>query len=228
MALIKFGAVIVDSRGSVGGATFKMTKQGSVMQTKSNPTRKVTQSTTENRSHLASLGDKWFSTLTQAQRNAWIALALANPLPNQWGDQFPLSGVAFYVRTNLTLLAIAETQVNDAPADQAVTALGSVTLTVTAPATASLAFTPTPTTANHKLLLAAALPASPGQAPTTQKYFALMHGDAGETSPMNIATEYSARVGSFVTGKRYSIRAVQVSTVNGARSNELIATAIAS
>jgi hypothetical protein len=197
------------------------------MQTKSNPITTLTERNSAQRNSLAGLGQAWFNTLDQTQRDAWTALAVANPLPNQWGDEFPISGVAFFIRTNLTLLAIGVAQIDDAPADQAVTALASLTLSVTAPATASITFTPTPTTAGHRLLLAATSEASPGQTATALHYWFLQHGGAAEASPLNVATPYLARVGAFAAGKRYAVRGVQVNSANGARSAEFFATTLA-
>lgn len=227
MALVKFGSVIVDSRGSVGGMTFKGTRAGPVMQVKANPTRNRNAVTTVNRARLAELSKDWFHTLSVARRDGWRDLATANPLPNTWGDYYPLSGISFYIRTNLTLYAIGETKILDAPANQTVTALASLTLSVTAPNTATVAFTPTPTPANHILLVAATEKLSPGIDNFTDRFFQLDHGGAGETSPFDIAAVYAEHVGNFVTGNLYAAQAVFVNATNGARSAPIVSKTLA-
>lgn len=228
MALIKFGAVIVDSRGSVGGTTFKNTRAGLVMQRKATPIRTLNHLTSINRSRLAELSKNWFKDLDVSQRDDWRALAAANPLPNTWGDEFPLSGIAFFIRTNLTLQTVGEAKIFDAPANQDVTALATLTLSVTAPNNAEIAFTATPTPADHVLLVNATLKLSPGVNNFTDKFFFLDHGGAGETSPFDLASAWADHVGDFKAGALYAVQATLVNTVNGARSAPLVSNVIAS
>lgn len=227
MALIKFGAVITDSRGSLGGTTFKSTRAGSVMQTRSYPIRHLTQAQSIQRARLAELGVAWYALLSESQRTDWTALAIANPLPNQWGDMFPLSGVAFFNRVNLSLAAIDELALLDAPADQAVTALATVTLTVTAPATASMAFTASPVPADHVLLIQATNRLSVGQSYVDSLFFQLTYKAAGQTSPVGIGADLAAAIGDLNASSRYAVRATLVHLTNGARSTPIVASAIA-
>ena len=218
MALIRYGAVIVDSRGTVGGMTFKATRAGLAMQRKSTPRTTPTQATSLQRARFAELSQDWHATLDASQRAAWRALAAANPLADPWGTTWPLSGLAFYIRTNLSLLALGQTKITDAPATQAVTALATATLAITAPNTATLTFTPTPTTANHLLLLRATPAMSPGLSQYSGRYRQLAVGGAGQTSPWDIAAAYTAKFGTFLAGQQYAIEALQVNIENGARS----------
>jgi hypothetical protein len=227
MALIKFGAIIVDSRGSIGGMTIKGTRAGPVMQRKAAPVRTLSQLTSINRSRLADLSKDWFNNLDVGQRDDWRALAEANPVPNTWGDEFPLSGIAMFVRVNLTLYSVGETKIFDAPANQSVTALASVTLSVTAPNLAELAFTATPTPANHLLLVNATLKLSPGVNNFTDQFFFLDHGAAGETSPFNLAAAWQEHVGDFKAGAGYAVQATLINAVNGARAAPIVSAVLA-
>jgi len=227
MARIKFGAIIVDTRGSIGGTTIKWTRAGAVMQTHSYARNRLTPLTALQRERLSTFGQQWYSTLTEEQRTDWRAFALANPLPNTWGDDYPLSGIAQYVRTNLSLAAIDATPLSDAPTDLTVTALATLTLSVTAPNTATLTFTPTPTPANHVLLIKATPASSPGVLNFDGKYLQIDFQAPGETSPLNIAAAYNALVGNFLAGARYAIAATLVNTTNGARGPLILANAIA-
>ena len=227
MALIKFGAVIVDSRGSVGGMTFKGTRAGPVIQRKSVPTSTLNHLTAINRSRLKDLSQDWFHNLDVGQRDDWRALAAANPVPNTWGDEFPLSGIAMFIRVNLTLYSVGEIKIFDAPANQVVTPLASVTLSVTAPATATVAFTATPTVSNHLLLINATLKLSPGINNFTDRFFFLDHGAAAETSPFDIAAAWADHVGDFKAGAEYAVQATLVNITNGARAAPLVSTVLA-
>jgi hypothetical protein len=227
MALVKFGAVIVDSRGSIGGMTIKGTRAGPVMQRKAAPVRTLSQLTSINRARLAELSKDWFNNLDVGQRDDWRALAAANPVPNTWGDEFPLSGIAMFIRVNLTLYSVGEIKIFDAPANQAVTALASVTLSVTAPNLAEITFSATPTPADHILLVNATLKLSPGINNFTDRFFFLDHGAAGETSPFDLATEWQAHVGNFKAGAEYAVQATLINIVNGARAAPLISAVLA-
>lgn len=228
MALVKFGAIIVDSRGSVGGMTIKGTRAGPVMQRKATPTRTLSQMTSINRSRLAELSKDWFNNLDVGQRDDWRALAAANPIPNTWGDEFPLSGIAMFIRVNLTLYSVGEIKIFDAPANQAVTALASVNLSVTAPNTAAIAFTAKPTPANHLLLVNATLKLSAGINNFTGRFFFLDHGAAAEPSPFNIAAAWAEHVGDFVAGAEYAVQATLINITNGARAAPILSAVLAS
>lgn len=227
MALIKFGAVIVDSRGSIGGTTIKGTRAGPVMQNKSRPISRYTPAIAIQRARFAELSRDWWNNLDEGQRTDWRALAAANPLANPWGDEFAVTGLDFYIRTNMTLLAIGEIKIADAPANQTVTALATLSLAVTSPNDAEITFTATPTPADHVLLIRATPTLSPGINNFDGKFSQLTVGGAGETSPFDIATPWLVKIGEFVAGKNYAIQACLVQIDNGARSAPLIASTLA-
>lgn len=227
MALLKFGAIITDTRGSIGGTTVKLTRAGPVIQNKSNPTRRLSQLTALQKARVALLADAWKNTLTAPQREDWRDFAAANPLPNTWGDLFPITGVAFYLRVNLALASVGAARLDDAPADQSVTAFTSATLTVTAPNTASLAYAPTPIPASHALLVTATPTLSPGLATYESKMTILTTIAAAAASPQSIATPWNLKIGDFIAGKQYAITARLVKTTNGARTPTITSAALA-
>jgi hypothetical protein len=228
MALIKFGSIITDSRGSIGGSTLKWSTAGSLMTRKGSPRRDATPRQSLTRSRLEMLSRSWWDVLTVSQRDDWRALAAANPLPNRWGDLFPLTGLAFFIRTNQRLLAAQAGVMFDAPADQTVTNLLTASLSVTAPSTASLTFTPSPVPANHVLVLKATEQLSPGRTTAAGRYRYLSAYPTSSASPLDVSSELSSLTGTLHTGLQIFALASFLSVDTGAESTPIaVATIVA-
>lgn len=228
MALLKYGAVIVDSRGSIAGQTLKGTRAGPVMQTKSNARKPATTFGAPRRAALAAASQRWYTALTSTQRTAWRALAAANPRPNIWGDSVALSGFAFFVGHNLLLNSIGAAPLTDAPADQSVQQLTSLSLTATAPGTIELAFSASPVPAGHVLVVSASRSISPGIIPGAKHVRQIAAYAAGTTSPIDIAPDYFARWAALVAAKQYAATAALVNLTNAAKSVVFSTSALAS
>lgn len=111
MALIKFGPVISDARGSVGGTVFSRNAAGAIMKQRTTPTYPASQKQQERASLLSTIIEDWQGTLTTPERNAWNALAQITSLPNKLGEQFTPSGLNLYVRSNCMLDLTAQAHV---------------------------------------------------------------------------------------------------------------------
>lgn len=72
MAKIKFGMMMTDARGKLGGQVFSKNRSGAYVRTKVTPVNPQTNDQQANRVMLGNLSQGW-SGLTQAQRNAWNA-----------------------------------------------------------------------------------------------------------------------------------------------------------
>jgi hypothetical protein len=223
MAKLKFGAVVADTRGTVGGITFTRARSGAFMRASTKPTLKQTAMTQVVRSSLANLTKRWFSTLTAMQRAAWIALSAANPVTDVFGNSTILSGQQFYVRVNQLRNQAGLVYIDDAPADQSVTALLSLTLTATAPSTLSIAFTGTPLDGNHRLYIWATPSLSPGKVPTKGDMKFIGVSALGQASPYAAGTQYTARFGNMISTKLISVFVAAFRDDRGAVSPYLLA-----
>lgn len=174
------------------------------------------------------LSKRWWTTLTPTQRSDWRDLAAANPRPNTWGTEFPLTGLALFIGVNRLLLQAGESATDDAPTDQTVTALSTATLTVTAPGTASLSFTPTPCPTDHVLYLSALGGISPGITNYGNKFRFLQVSAPSQTSPLTISSALSALCNGLTSARQYAVKAQFLNTSNGSISAPIIAAAIAS
>lgn len=218
MALIKFGAIITDSRGSIGGHKFQWTRAGHTLGARAATAKRRTEKQTQVRATFALLTKRWWSTLDATQRGDWRDLAAANPLPNRWGDTYPLTGLAFYVRVNQRLIQATGTATDDAPEDQTVTALTSMTCTAAAPSTASLSFLPATVPSECALVVFASEQLSPGISTAQRRCQWLMAIPAGETSPQAIGSELTTLTGPLGSGRAVWLQGAFLNVTNGARS----------
>lgn len=226
MALIKFGSVITDTRGTLGGHTFKWSAAGSLVVDKPHPPHRRSHTQSVIRARFTSLSKAWWLTLTSSQRDDWRALAAANPLPNRWGDDFPLTGLAFFIRVNQRLLASNIGAIFDAPSDQTVSAVTDATFTATAPSTASLAFTPGTVPANHVLIFRATPEQSPGRSTPQGGLLRIATAAASTTSPLDVSTDLLAALGSINPGRQIFTSTSFLNVDTGAESPPIASAAI--
>lgn len=227
MAKIKFGSVITDSRGTVGGNTFSWSRYGNQLTRKPQTAKLRTERQTAVRANFQLLTKSWWQLLTSTQRDEWRALAAANPRPNTWGDDFPLTGLALFISINRRLNQAALGSTNDAPADQFVTPPSSVAITIAAPATFSVDFTPATLPSLHIAYLKITGPISPGIANFQSKLVFLAASSTMQSSPWDISSEFASRFGDAITDRRYGASLAFLNTDNAALSTTLTTSEIA-
>ena len=70
MARVKYGAIVTDISGSVGGSTFQRNKSGATFRNKPNPLKSSSITQIQRRAIMRGLQNSW-SELTEAQRSTW-------------------------------------------------------------------------------------------------------------------------------------------------------------
>lgn len=117
MALVKFGAGIVQMLGSIGGTTFARNASGNYARAKTKPVDPHTDAQDIVRSAISVLTEYWRETLTAAQRTAWATYAAAVAMQNRLGETIHLSGFNHFIRSNvnrevlnLTVIAAGPTE----------------------------------------------------------------------------------------------------------------------
>src|SRR6056297_1294291 len=99
---MKFGALVTDGRGKIGGQVASKNRYGSYLRTKVTPSNPQTASQLNVRSVLAALSSGWRD-LTQAQRDGWNAAVLDFQKTNVFGDTITPTGKNLYTRLNAAL-----------------------------------------------------------------------------------------------------------------------------
>ena len=115
MAKIKFGALMVDARGKLGGHVFSKNRSGSYLRTKVTPVNGQTTYQTAVRAAFGAISAQW-SGLTQAARDAWNGAVEDWQRTDIFGDIKNPSGKALYQRLNNQLQAAGLAAVGLPPA----------------------------------------------------------------------------------------------------------------
>ena len=115
MARIKFGMMMTDARGKLGGHVFTKAKSGATIRTKVSPLNPKTSAQSEARSALGANSQAW-RTLTEAQRLAWNSAAQEVSKTNAFGDTYFPSGKNYFTAVNNNLRNVGSSVILDPPA----------------------------------------------------------------------------------------------------------------
>lgn len=115
MAVVKYGEYITAMSGSVGGTTHARNRFGFYVRNRTKPVNPNTGRQQAVRSALTQMTTRWSQTLTQAQRDAWKLYADSVVMKNALGEAIYLTGFNHYLRSNIPLVVIAATIVDDGP-----------------------------------------------------------------------------------------------------------------
>lgn len=99
MARIKFGMMMTDARGKLGGHVFTKAKSGATIRTKVTPLNPKTSAQSVARSALGANSQAW-RTLTETQRLAWNSAAQEISKTNAFGDNYFPSGKNYFTAVN--------------------------------------------------------------------------------------------------------------------------------
>ena len=114
MSRIKWGAIVVDGRGKLGGHVFTKTRSGATMRTKVTPVNPQSAAQASARSRLGGNSQFW-AQLSEEQRLSWNSLASETSKTNVFGDQYFPSGKNLFTSVNNNLLLIGANRVESAP-----------------------------------------------------------------------------------------------------------------
>lgn len=115
MAKIKFGMMMTDARGKLGGQVFSKNRAGSYIRTKVTPSNPQTNYQLAVRSVLGGLSSAW-SSLTLEQISAWNAAVKDWQTTDIFGDLKTPSGKNLFVKINVNLNTIGRPPLDLPPA----------------------------------------------------------------------------------------------------------------
>lgn len=115
MARIKFGMMMTDARGKLGGHVFTKAKSGATIRTKVSPLNPKTSAQSEARSALGANSQAW-RTLSETQRLAWNSAAQEVSKTNAFGDTYFPSGKNYFTAVNNNLRNVGGQILVDPPA----------------------------------------------------------------------------------------------------------------
>ena len=195
---MKWGALVVDGRGKIGGQVASKNRSGAYLRTKVTPVnpRSASQITVRNR--LSGLSQGWRG-LTAANRAAWNSAVSDFAKTNIFGDLVNPTGFSLYNRLNNNLLRIGESALSTPPAPASIDDIVIGALTAAAAAgTVSLAYTAS-AGSGSEIEVYATPPLSAGVSFVKTEYRLIGSFTSDTASPFDAATAYVAKFGS-ITG----------------------------
>lgn len=214
---IKFGAIVTDGRGKIGGHVASKNRAGAYLRTKVTPTNPNTTAQTTVRNRLSGLSSAWRS-LTAAQRAAWNSAVQDFSKTDIFGDIKVPTGFNLYQRLNNNLLTCGEAVIDVPPEVIAVDSFTSIVLTAeddTDEELLSLAITPA-VEADHLVKVYATPPMSAGKSFVKSEYRLIEILANSATSPANLLASYQAVFGSTgAAGQKIFVKVVQMEEKSG-------------
>jgi len=212
---MKFGAIVTDGRGKIGGHVASKNRAGAYLRTKVTPVNGQTTAQTQIRNRFTVLAQGWRG-LTEEQRAAWNGAVADYSRTDIFGDLHNPTGAALYQRLNNNLVTIGEAAISTPPLPAAVGEVTAVSIAIAAGA------------ATMSLVLGGAVPAG-----TNVKVFACAPVSAGKSfvkseyrlisilaplaaTPVSLKADYEAKFGSVgVAGQKVFCKVVAVNATTG-------------
>lgn len=212
---MKFGAIVVDGRGKIGGHVASKNRGGAYLRTKVTPSNPNTSVQAAVRNRLTSLAQAWRG-LTASQRESWNNAVSNFAGTNIFADKVNPSGINLFTKLNANLLEVGSSMISSAPLPSEVEPVLTVSATAAAGTPAfSVVFTPTPVPANTAFIVRATGQVSAGISNFKGKFRNITVLASAATSPENLLTAYTAKFGTLVAGQKIGVEIIPVNTVTG-------------
>ncbi len=117
MALVKYGAGIVQMSGSIAGDVHARNRFGNYIRPRTKPVNPNSTRQVIMRSFLTFFAEAWREVLTAGQRIEWETYAAAVAWTNRLGETVHLTGFNMFMRSNTIIGDIGGTEVDDGPAN---------------------------------------------------------------------------------------------------------------
>jgi len=215
MAKIKFGALVVDGRGKVGGHVLSNNRAGSYIRTKVTPGNPNTSYQAESRNRLSTLATAWAG-LAAANRLLWNGAVGLFKTTDIFGDVRNPSGFNLFQRLNNNLLRIGIAMITAPPTPVALPVITTGVVTATAGGALIVTFTADPDMTATEIQVDATPALGPGKSFVKSEFRMIGIAPAIVAHVMTLTTLYSAKFGVVgAAGKQIFIRLKQVSKTTG-------------
>lgn len=215
MAIIKYGQIIAEARGKMGGMVFSRNHAGAYMRTKITPLNPQSIPQTIVRTLLTTLAQTWRG-LTVSERLAWNITASTWVHTNIFGDNVPLSGFGLYCRLNRNLQTLGESLISVAPVHSAIVGVDSTSIVAdTTLGTLFLTYAPV-IPADQHLAIYATKPVSAGVTFVKSEYRFIAAFLTASASPYDLISFYTDVFGALpAIGEKVFVKAKPIMTATG-------------
>jgi hypothetical protein len=213
MAKIKFGALMVDARGKIGGTVFSRNRGGAYMKNKVTPLNPQSSFQSAVRSAFAFISSGWLE-LTPAQRESFNSQVTNYQTTDIFGDLKSPSGKALFQRLNTNLANFGLGQLfvcplpKGVPAPISVSADGSV-----GDEELNVSFVLPDNINVVDVLVEATAPLSVGITNAKNRFRKFHVSLNNDGSEINLYTEYVARFGVPAVGSQIQLRAKAINDI---------------
>lgn len=195
MAKVKFGMMMTDASGKLGGQVFSKNKAGSYVRTKVTPANPQTSYQSGVRALFGGLSAQW-GTLTDAQRASWINAVDDFKKTNVFGDLKAPTGKALFQRLNNNLLQSGQTVINEAPQVEAPASLTNVVASYSA-VDSMLTLEADGDATGSQIQIWATPPLSPGTTFFKNRVRVIDYAVGAASTSINITELYTDRFGAI-------------------------------
>ncbi len=212
---MKFGAIVVDGRGKIGGHVASKNRAGAYLRTKVTPVNPNTVYQAEVRNRLSQLSTAWGG-LTAAQRTQWDNAVDAYKKTDVFGDLKNPSGFNLHQRLNNNLIRIGEAAILVPPLPVELPPITTGVLVATNAGVMTLTFTADPDVAASKVEIEATPALSPGKSFVKSEFRRIGNMPTLVAHVADIAALYIAKFGAIgAVGQQIFVRLKQVSDATG-------------
>jgi len=115
MALVKYGAGIVQMSGSIAGDVHARNRFGNYIRPRTKPVNPHSARQEAARAIVSFLAEYWHGDLNDTERNLWNVYAAAVAMKNRLGETVHLTGFNHFIRSNAAQLNMGEAVIGAAP-----------------------------------------------------------------------------------------------------------------
>lgn len=209
---LKWGALVVDGRGKIGGQVASKNRAGAYLRTKVTPVNPQTSFQLGVRNRLTAFSQAWRG-LTQSQRDAWNAAVSDFARTDIFGDLKNPTGFNLYQRLNNNLSVIGQAGISVPPLPAPVGAIAVTGVSAAEGADNLTIALDAAVPAGTYCKVFATAPQSAGKNFVKSEYRLVAILDPAEISPYDLKAEYVAKFGSIgAAGQKIFVK---IEPVNG-------------
>jgi len=212
---MKFGAIVVDGRGKIGGHVVSKNRAGSYLRTKVTPVNPNTAYQAAVRNRLSQLATAWAG-LTAAQRLLWNNAVSAFKKTDIFGDIKNPTGFNLFQKLNNNLSRIGIAQISVPPLPVELPTITTGVLAATNAGVMTVTFTADPSVAATEVEIEATPALSPGISFVKSEFRVIGKMPVIVAHAADIAALYTAKFGAIgAVGQKIFIRMKQISKTTG-------------
>lgn len=225
MARIKFGMMMTDARGKLGGHVFTKARSGATVRTKVTPANPKTSAQSAARSSLANFSQAWRN-LSEEQRIAWNSAAQEVGKTNIFGDAYFPSGKNYFTAINKNLLLCGSAMESFPPARTIMPLVDNVTVDLdTGAGEFAVTLSTDGVLDDVYFVVQASKPTSKGVFNFSGKWSQILVSPAQPT-PTALYNAYVAKYGTPPSDIKISFQVYLVNSISGQASSRINKTGI--